>query len=192
MKLTDQIQQRISQIVLRHYGEPPDALKIGYPPNPSMGDMAVECFPMARQFRKAPAEIAGEIAEWIEPDDLIDRAAATGPYVNITLRSEGYFGYACRRMFESPPFAFQPAGPEGHRVMVEYLSPNTNKPLHLGHVRNGALGMAVANLQVAAGHQVVRANLINDRGVHICKSMLAWQKWGEGTTPKTKGGRFCG
>ena len=71
--------------------------------------------------------------------------------------------------------------------MVEYLSPNTNKPLHLGHIRNGALGMAVSRLYEAIGCQVVKANLVNDRGVHICKSMLAWQKWGNGATPETEG-----
>jgi arginyl-tRNA synthetase len=71
--------------------------------------------------------------------------------------------------------------------MVEYLSPNTNKPLHLGHLRNGALGMAVANLLTAAGHYVIKANLINNRGVHICKSMLAWQRWGNGATPESEG-----
>ncbi len=83
----------------------------------------------------------------------------------------------------------------GKRAMVEYLAPNTNKPLHLGHLRNGALGMAVSNMFAATGHWVVKANLVNDRGVHICKSMLAWQRWGNGTTPeseKEKGDHFVG
>ncbi len=79
--------------------------------------------------------------------------------------------------------------------MVEYLAPNTNKPLHLGHLRNGALGMAVSNMFAATGHRVIKANLVNDRGVHICKSMLAWQRWGNGTTPESeneKGDHFVG
>ena len=83
---------------------------------------------------------------------------------------------------------------QGQRVMVEYLSPNTNKPLHLGHIRNGVLGMGVSNLLEATGHTVIKANLVNDRGVHICKSMLAWQKWGDGGTPgddRHKGRSLC-
>ena len=83
----------------------------------------------------------------------------------------------------------------GKRVMDEYLSPNTNKPLHLGHLRNGALGMAIARMFAATGHEVVKAILVNDRGVHICKSMLAWQRWGSGETPQstgTKGDHFVG
>ncbi len=195
MKLTDQLQQRIIKVISQSYGISPDALKVGYPPNAAMGDVAVECFSLAKQLRKAPPAIAGELAERIMPDDLIKSAAATGPYVNITLRSEGYFGYACRQMFENSPFRSGTEGAGGDRMMVEYLSPNTNKPLHLGHVRNGALGMAISNLQTAVGHRVIKANLVNDRGVHICKSMLAWQKWGEGATPESmgkKGDAFVG
>ncbi len=195
MKLTDQIQQRVSHVIKEFYGETPETLKIGYPPNASMGDMAVECFSLAKLLKKAPNVIAGELSERIEPDDLIESAAAAGPYINITLNSGGYFGHACRRMFETAPFVPEPDTPHSRRVMVEYLSPNTNKPLHLGHVRNGALGMAIANLQAAAGFRVIKANLVNDRGVHICKSMLAWRKWGEGVTPesrKQKGDAFVG
>lgn len=195
MKLTDQLQQRISRVVTGCYGQVPESLKVGYPPDAALGDMAVECFSLARRMKKAPNLIAGEIAERIEPDDLIEGAKAAGPYINITLKSEGFFGYACGRMFETAPFVLSPDDSDGHRVMVEYLSPNTNKPLHLGHVRNGALGMAIANLQEAAGQRVVKANLVNDRGVHICKSMLAWRKWGGGATPessKQKGDAFVG
>lgn len=195
MKLTDQLLQRIINVVSEQYGVSADALKIGDPPNTAMGDVAVGCFPLAKDLRKAPAVIAGEIAEKMRPDDLIESAAAAGPYVNITLNPEGYFGFACRQMFEHPPFRPSSGDGDGNRMMVEYLSPNTNKPLHLGHVRNGALGMAVSNLQAATGRRVVKANLVNDRGVHICKSMLAWQKWGEGATPESagkKGDAFVG
>jgi arginyl-tRNA synthetase len=194
MSLIDHLQQRIGTVVSQCFGIDSEPLKIGAPPNASMGDVAVGCFPLAKPLRKAPPLIAGELAEKIEPDDLIESAVAAGPYINITLKGEGYFGYACRQMFQEPPF--RPGEHEsGDRMMVEYLSPNTNKPLHLGHVRNGALGMAIARLQAAAGHEVVKANLVNDRGVHICKSMLAWQKWGEGATPESagkKGDAFVG
>lgn len=195
MKLTDQLSQRIIKVVSQCYGISVDALKIGTPPNAAMGDAAVECFSLAKPLRKSPKLIAEELAEKIVPDDLIGSAVAAGPYVNITLNPEGYFSYACRKMFEQLPFQPAPENGDGDRMMVEYLSPNTNKPLHLGHVRNGALGMAISNLQAAAGHSVIKANLVNDRGVHICKSMLAWQKWGEGATPESagkKGDAFVG
>jgi arginyl-tRNA synthetase len=79
------------------------------------------------------------------------------------------------------------AEPNGKKVMVEYSSPNTNKPLHLGHVRNNLLGYSVAQILAAAGYEVVKANLVNDRGIHICKSMLAWQLFGNGETPESAG-----
>jgi arginyl-tRNA synthetase len=195
MKLSDQLTQRIIKVVSGCYGISVDTLKIGTPPNAAMGDVAVECFSLAKPLRKSPKLIAEELAAKIAPDDLIGRATAAGPYVNIALNPEGYFGYACRGMFRQPPFRPPAGNGEGNRMMVEYLSPNTNKPLHLGHVRNGALGMAVSNLQAATGRRVVKANLVNDRGIHICKSMLAWQKWGEGATPGSagkKGDAFVG
>ncbi len=195
MVLTDELTQRIQQVVSECFGLSGEMLKIGTPPNAAMGDVAVECFSLAKPLRKSPQLIAGEIAEKIAPDDLIESAVAAGPYINITLNPEGYFGYTCRQMFEHPPFRHLSGEGDGGRMMVEYLSPNTNKPLHLGHVRNGALGMAISNLQAAAGRRVVKANLVNDRGVHICKSMLAWQKWGEGATPESagkKGDAFVG
>jgi arginyl-tRNA synthetase len=195
MKLSDQLAQRIIKVVSECYDISLDTLRIGAPPNADMGDAAVECFPLAKPLRKSPKLIAEELAEKIVPDDLIESAVAAGPYINITLNPEGYFGYTCRQMFDEPPFRPQAGDDGGDRMMVEYLSPNTNKPLHLGHVRNGALGMAISNLQDAAGRRVVKANLVNDRGVHICKSMLAWQKWGDGATPGStgkKGDAFVG
>jgi arginyl-tRNA synthetase len=97
------------------------------------------------------------------------------------------FGDVCNHIITEADRYGNSAVGQAKRAMVEYLSPNTNKPLHLGHLRNGALGMAIANMLEATGHWVVKANLINDRGVHICKSMLAWQRWGQGATPESEG-----
>jgi arginyl-tRNA synthetase len=187
MNLTDQIIDRIHKIVVTLYGQAPEGLKIGFPPDISLGDVTIECFPLAKQFRNSPAKIAGNIVDHLEPDDVILEASAKGPYINVKINAASLFKYVCRTLFECPPFIIPPQAPPGDQVMVEYLSPNTNKPLHLGHLRNGALGMAVANLHEAIGHRVIKANLVNDRGVHICKSMLAWQHWGEGQTPESEG-----
>jgi arginyl-tRNA synthetase len=169
------------------FGQPPSEVSIGSPPNVKMGDFAIECFPLAKQFRKSPKIVAEEIVARLETGALIEKATATGPYINIRITSDAFFSFACLDLFLQPPFQRASGSNNKRRVMVEYLSPNTNKPLHLGHVRNGALGMAVSRLYEAAGCHVVKANLVNDRGVHICKSMLAWQKWGNGATPDSEG-----
>ena len=187
MNPTDHILERVVAIGESLYGQKPDGLKIGFPPDISLGDVTIECFPLAKQFRNSPAAIAGKIVEQLAPDGIISTASAKGPYINVKIEPRAYFHYICRSLFERPPFRKSTGEQVSDRVMVEYLSPNTNKPLHLGHLRNGALGMAVANLHGAMGNQVITANLVNDRGVHICKSMLAWQHWGEGQTPESEG-----
>ncbi|MBW2428649.1 MAG: arginine--tRNA ligase [Deltaproteobacteria bacterium] len=194
-KLKEAILNKIGVATENAYDQPPVQLEIGFPPSTEMGHFAVGCFPLARQFGKSPTEIAGNIVDHIQPDDLIAEVSAAGPYINLKLNGKAFFGDLCQYIIsEDTRYGTSDMG-RGKRAMVEYLAPNTNKPLHLGHLRNGALGMAVANMYQATGHWVVKANLVNDRGVHICKSMLAWQRWGNGTTPeseKIKGDHFVG
>ncbi|MDE0183967.1 MAG: arginine--tRNA ligase [Candidatus Poribacteria bacterium] len=176
------------------FGQRPQNLNLNYPPKVEFGDFAVGCFPLAKQFRQNPANIAQSIAAEIQPNESIQNVTAVGPYVNFKLHSSLLFGDVCTEIRKKKAFDNNNLG-NGRRVMVEYLSPNTNKPLHLGHIRNGVLGMGVSNLLEAAGHTVIKANLVNDRGVHICKSMLAWSKWANGDTPEstdTKGDHFVG
>ena len=186
---------KIGSATKKAYGQLPEDLEIGFPPNTEMGHFAVGCFPLAKQFRKSPTELAATIVDHLEPDDVIADVSAVGPYINLQINGDVLFGDVCKYIIgRGPAYGSSDMG-QGRRAMVEYLAPNTNKPLHLGHLRNGALGMAVANMYQATGHWVVRANLVNDRGVHICKSMLAWQRWGNGTTPATenvKGDHFVG
>jgi arginyl-tRNA synthetase len=186
-KLKDKILEKISSAAEKAYGQKPVQLEAGFPPNPEMGHFAVGCFPLAKQFRKSPAEIAGNIAAHIQADEIIVKAGAAGPYINLEIAGNILFGDICNHIISRDTAYGSSDMGRGRRAMVEYLAPNTNKPLHLGHLRNGALGMAVANMYQATGHWVVRANLVNDRGVHICKSMLAWQRWGNGTTPESEG-----
>ena len=177
------------------FGQQPEALKLGYPPEVELGDFTVECFPLAKQFRQNPAQIAQAIASEIEPSGSIQSVRAVGPYLNVKIHNHVLFGDVCNEIVGQGECLGSTDIGQGQRVMVEYLSPNTNKPLHLGHIRNGVLGMGVSKLLEATGHTVVKANLVNDRGVHICKSMLAWLKWGDGGTPETtgtKGDHFVG
>jgi len=169
-------------------------LSLTISPDTAMGHLTIACFPLAKPLRQNPIQIAEQIASHIISDNIIEQAIAKGPYINFVLKIQSLFGSVYQEITsQKDSFGIQPSSSE--RVMVEYLSPNTNKPLHLGHLRNGALGMAISNLLVAYGDKVVKANLINDRGIHICKSMLAWQKWANSETPEstnTKGDTFVG
>ena len=194
-KLKETILHKIGSAAKRAYDQLPMQLEIGFPPSSAMGHFAVGCFPLAKQFRKSPAEIARNIVGQIQPDDVITEVSAAGPYINLKIAGNKLFGDVCNDIISRGTEYGSSGIGRGRRAMVEYLAPNTNKPLHLGHLRNGALGMAVSNMYQATGHWVVKANLVNDRGVHICKSMLAWQRWGNGTTPESeqiKGDHFVG
>lgn len=177
----------IQRVVFAVYGaQPAESVKVGTPPDPSLGDFAIECFALGKQFKKPPTVIAQELVGHLAEDDVATYEAV-GPYINARLKNGILFEEACR--------TYEPLPAGGKTVMVEYLSPNTNKPLHLGHVRNGVLGMAISNILAWTGHTVIKANLVNDRGVHICKSMLAWQKFADGATPESagkKGDHFVG
>jgi len=186
-KVKKSVLEKIANAAEVAFGQRPEGLELGFPPNIELGHFAVGCFPLAKQFRKSPAHIAKQISDTIIPDDVIEDANAAGPYINITLFADVLFGKICSHIINADTKYGDSAIGRGKRAMVEYLSPNTNKPLHLGHLRNGALGMAVSNMLEATGHWVVKANLVNDRGVHICKSMLAWQRWGNGSTPDSEG-----
>ena len=186
-KLKDAVLVKIGEATEKAFGQVPDHLDMSFPPNTELGHFAVGCFPLASRFRKSPQEIAKKISEKIVPDDVIQEVNVSGPYLNIKIFPAVLFGEVCSQIIsENNKYGESSAG-QSTRVMVEYLSPNTNKPLHLGHLRNGALGMSTSKILEATGHWVVNANLINDRGVHICKSMLAWQRWGNGSTPESEG-----
>lgn len=170
-------------------GEKPKDITLTFPPEIALGDFTLECFSLGKQFKKAPAEIAKIIAGTLNErkNKIIEKAAAAGPYVNIKINTDVLFRAVCGETISQGQSFGNFESKKSRKVMVEYLSPNTNKPLHLGHLRNGSLGMAIANLFETAGNSVIKASLINDRGIHICKSMLAWQKWGENSTPESEG-----
>jgi arginyl-tRNA synthetase len=175
-------------------GEKPKNIKIAYPPDSKLGDFSFECFSLSKSMKKSPSEIAGAIAEKIESDGIIEKVSAQGPYVNIFLTNCALFSVLEQVLKRQEEFGSLELG-KGEKILIEYLAPNTNKPLHLGHARNGSLGTALAKILKKSGHEVIKANLINDRGIHICKSMLAYEKWGENSTPeslKMKSDHFVG
>ena len=131
--------------------------------------------------------MGAEIGEWlVKNEPAVARYNVVKGFLNIVIEPRFWNG-VLRSIAETPRYGFKEATDESPLVMVEYSSPNTNKPLHLGHVRNNLLGYSLAEILKACGNRVVKTNIVNDRGIHICKSMLAWQKWGNGATPESLG-----
>ncbi len=168
--------------------------KYEIPPDENMGHLAFACFPLARVLKRAPPLIAGSLAENWKETACFSQVKATGPYLNFFFNPDYLADELVKVCAEDTTYGNNESG-SGKSLMVEYSSPNTNKPLHLGHCRNNLLGMVLSNILDKNGYTVIKANLVNDRGVHICKSMLAYQKWGEGATPEStgkKGDKFVG
>ena len=151
------------------------------------GNLTVVVFPFLKASRKAPEATAAEMGQWLKEnvDAVADFNVIKG-FLNISV-DPAFWRNQLLSVASDDSFGFREATEDSPLVMVEYSSPNTNKPLHLGHVRNNLLGYSVAQILKANGNRVVKTNIVNDRGIHICKSMLAWKKWGEGATPESTG-----
>ncbi|MDO3641123.1 arginine--tRNA ligase [Mucilaginibacter sp. L3T2-6] len=149
------------------------------------GQLTIITFPFTRFSKKSPEQTGTDIGAFLQ-NELAEVSGfnVIKGFLNISL-ADSYWVNQLYTEISSDKFAV--SEPNGKKVMVEYSSPNTNKPLHLGHVRNNLLGFSVAEILGAAGYEVIKANLVNDRGIHICKSMLAWQKFGNGETPESSG-----
>ena len=149
------------------------------------GDYTLVVFPLLRTTRQSPDATGDAIGSWLVGNcKEISAYNSVKGFLNLSL-SNDYWKEALEQAASDPSFGQLP--PTGKRIMVEFSSPNTNKPLHLGHVRNNLLGFSVSELLKAAGNEVIRATLVNDRGVHICKSMYAWQQRFDGATPESTG-----
>ena len=151
------------------------------------GNLTVIVFPWVKTARKAPAVVGKEIGDWlVENEPAVSRYNVINGFLNIVIEP-GFWCSVLRHIEETPHYGITDATADSPLYMVEYSSPNTNKPLHLGHVRNNLLGYSLSEILKACGNRVVKTNIVNDRGIHICKSMLAWKKWGEGATPESAG-----
>ncbi len=181
------IASRAVQAVKALYGADVEqgVMQIGPTRKDFEGDYTLVVFPLLRISRKAPAATAQEIGEWLTANcPEISSFNAVQGFLNLCL-SNIYWREVLEEVTSDPGFGTLPS--TGRRVMVEFSSPNTNKPLHLGHIRNNLLGAGVSELLKAAGDDVIKATLVNDRGVHICKSMYAWEKLFDGDTPESTG-----
>lgn len=151
------------------------------------GDLTLVVFPLLKHIKTNPVQLGEQIGNYLTTSsEEVSKFNVVKGFLNLSL-TESYFSDLIHDIRKDKDFGFKKVTPESQKVMVEYSSPNTNKPLHLGHIRNNLLGFSVAEIQKAAGKQVYKTQIINDRGIHICKSMVAWQKFGDGETPKTSG-----
>lgn len=168
------------------YGQAPDARAIAFQPTrPEFeGDVTINVFPFLKLSGKGPEQTATAIGEYlVQHVPVVERFNVVKGFLNIVIADRYWLGFL-REAGEKDILQFPSTG---DKVMVEYSSPNTNKPLHLGHLRNIFLGWSVSHILEAAGHEVVKVQVINDRGIHICKSMVAWRKSGHGETPEGSG-----
>ena len=151
------------------------------------GDFTLVVFPFLALSKKRPEETAQEIGEFLKANQpVVSAFNVVKGFLNLSI-STNYWIDLLTTIDKTEKWGTVEATADSPLVMVEYSSPNTNKPLHLGHIRNNLLGYALSNIIAANGNRVVKTNIVNDRGIHICKSMLAWQKWGEGATPESAG-----
>ena len=152
------------------------------------GELTLVVFPFAKMSHKRPDETAREVGDYLvaRVPEVVSRYNAVGGFLNLSINA-GQWISLLQDIAANPTYGLTPATDESPLVMIEYSSPNTNKPLHLGHVRNNLLGWSLARIMEACGNRVVKTNIVNDRGIHICKSMLAWLRWGNGETPESSG-----
>ena len=186
MNIDKYILEIMLEVVSNLYGEvTPQQIQIQKTRKEFEGDYTLVCFPLLKLSRKSPEATATEIGEAV---------VAASEHISAYNVIKGFLNLSLSLSFWQARFAeivateeYGRAESTGKTIMVEYSSPNTNKPLHLGHIRNNLLGYSVSQILAESGHKVIKANLVNDRGIHICKSMVAWQRYGNGATPESTG-----
>lgn len=193
MNLDQLLRKEIQEAVVSLFGQQVDNLQLQPTNQEFEGTHTLVCFSLAKISRKNPEETAKAVGAWlVERGAHVERYNVVKGFLNLVLRDSVWISVFAG-IFGNPRYGELPAN--GQEIMIEYSSPNTNKPLHLGHLRNNFLGFSVAQIYQAIGYKVDRVQIINDRGIHICKSMAAWKRLGNGETPESsgiKGDHFVG
>lgn len=182
MDIKQHIQNSISEILKNNYQIENLTLEVQQNKTDFEGDFTVVIFPLVKLAKKSPDVLGNELGEELKKQGAIENFNVVKGFLNLSMNNEAFV-----QNFKEIKAQFDVKENKNQTVMVEYSSPNTNKPLHLGHIRNNLLGFSVAQILKEAGYNVVKTQIINDRGIHICKSMLAWEKFGNGETPETSG-----
>lgn len=189
MSIDQIISQAVSRAVNELYGvdTPADKIQIQTTKKEFEGNLTVVIFPWVKAAHKAPEAVGTEIGNWlVDNEPAVSRFNVIKGFLNIVIEPS-FWASVLKHIQDTPEWGREKVTDKSPLVMVEYSSPNTNKPLHLGHLRNILLGYSLSQILAACGNKVVKTNIVNDRGIHICKSMLAWQKWGNGVTPESSG-----
>lgn len=183
-----QITEKVINFCRGRYGKEVSEDKIVFQPTKKEfeGDYTIVVFPLAKVAGKAPDAIAAEIGDELVAEGLAVRYNVVKGFLNLVV-DRGYFVRLLNDIDSHRQYGFVKANEKSPLMMIEFSSPNTNKPLHLGHIRNNLLGDSISRIQEANGWRVVKTNIVNDRGIHICKSMLAWKIFGNGETPQSSG-----
>ncbi|MBW2996699.1 arginine--tRNA ligase [Candidatus Woesearchaeota archaeon] len=166
-------------------------INLEIPPDPVLGDYAFPCFQLSKDFKKNPIEIAMNLAKTLKPTKLIKEIREVGPYLNFFINKQALASNTIKQILKEKE-EYGKGKKKTEKVMVEYLGPNTNKSLHLGHLRNGALGLALINILNFNGYEVIKVNINNDRGVGVSEAMLGYKKFFDGKEPDTKPDKFIG
>ncbi len=190
MKISQKISSTVKEVLHELYGaEVADSMIQLQETRPEFeGNLTLVVFPFLKISRKKPEDTAQDIGQKLTEriGDVVEKFNVVKGFLNMVIAPAQWIKML-QEVANDEKFGFTPVTEQSPLVMIEYSSPNTNKPLHLGHVRNNLLGWALANVMEANGNRVVKTNIVNDRGIHICKSMLAWQKYGNGETPESSG-----
>lgn len=189
MVIEQQIASTIASGIKELYGTEIDGaqIQLGKTKKEFKGHLTLVVFPFLKISRKSPEQTAQDLGKYLlENEPAVADFNVIKGFLNLTISASCWIELL-NTIHSSPSFGTVEATETSPLVMIEYSSPNTNKPLHLGHVRNNLLGYSLAEIMKANGYKVVKTNIVNDRGIHICKSMLAWKKWGEGATPESAG-----
>lgn len=182
MDIKQNIQNSISEILKNKYQIENLTLEVQQNKTDFEGDFTVVIFPLVKLAKKSPDVLGNELGEELKKLNVVENYNVVKGFLNLSVNDFSFV-----QNFKEIKSQFDVKEDKSQTVMVEYSSPNTNKPLHLGHIRNNLLGFSVAQILKEAGYDVVKTQIINDRGIHICKSMLAWEKFGNGETPETTG-----
>lgn len=186
MNLKSKVENLLNHTLTELYGFRPDRIEVQNTKKEFDGQYTLVVFPLIKELRKKPEDIGYEIGNKLIAENLLVDFNVVKGFLNLSFPNSFWL----ENLYENTndkEFGFTAPNENSKTIMVEYSSPNTNKPIHLGHIRNNLLGFSMANIFKAAGNKVYKTQIINDRGIHICKSMLAWQKFGNGETPETSG-----
>ena len=188
--MTDQIVKAVEAGIMEMYGQsaPQGSVVLQETREGFEGELTLVVFPFLRISRKKPEDTAQDLGQYLVANlpGVVRGFNVVKGFLNLSIQPACWISLL-QDIWHNPRYGFTPVAESSPLVMIEYSSPNTNKPLHLGHVRNNLLGWALANIMEANGNKVVKTNIVNDRGIHICKSMLAWLRWGNGETPQSSG-----